>query len=152
MKKTPKGWPRITPSLYYDNPNAGIEWLCRAFGFEVRLKIDGENGRVEHSELSFGDDGLISVGTASPENPDWKKNYTSPQRTGGNTQGLAVFVDDVDAHYAKAKAEGAVIFRELKTDDYGDDYWADRTYGALDCEKHQWFFMQRVRDAAPRGE
>ncbi len=155
MKKTPAGWPRITPSIYYEQPQAAIDWLCRVFGFEIRLKIDGENGRVEHSELTFGDDGLVMVGTAgagSDAKADWQKNYASPRSTGHDTQGLAVFVDDVDAHCARAKAAGATIFRELKTDDYGDDYWVDRTYGALDCEKHQWFFMQRIRDGKPSGQ
>ena len=38
-----------------------IDWLCRAFGFEVQLKVEGEGGRIEHSELVFGG-GLIMVG------------------------------------------------------------------------------------------
>ena len=45
MKPTPAGWPRITPSVYYLNPRAGIDWLCQAFGFEVLLRVDGEGGR-----------------------------------------------------------------------------------------------------------
>ncbi len=150
MKKPPEGWPRVSPSIYYENAQAAIEWLCKTFGFEVRLKIDGENGRIEHSELTFGDDGLVmvgSVGTSISEKAAYQSNFASPVSTGKNTQGLALFVDDVDLHYAHAKASGAVIFRELKTDDYGEAYWSDRTYGALDPEKHQWFFMQRVRSA-----
>src|SRR5689334_1929932 len=33
MKPTPPGWPRISSSLYYEDPKAAIEWLCKAFGF-----------------------------------------------------------------------------------------------------------------------
>ena len=62
MKATPPGWPRISSSLFYDDAAAAIDWLCRTFGFEVRLRIEGEGGRIEHSELVFGD-GLIFVGT-----------------------------------------------------------------------------------------
>jgi uncharacterized glyoxalase superfamily protein PhnB len=65
------------------------------------------------------------------------------------TQNLAIFVDDADAHCARAKAAGAAIIREPRTDDYGDDYWADRSYGAKDPEGHHWWFMQRVRDPKP---
>ena len=152
MKKTPAGWPRITPSVYYEDPRTAIDWLCRAFGFEVRLKVEGEGGRIEHSELSFGDDGLIMVGTAGPGDSSkeaWQKLNASPRGIAGKTtQGLAIFVDDVDAHATRARAAGAAIFREPKTDDYGDDYWADRTYGATDPEGHRWWFMQRVRDKA----
>jgi uncharacterized glyoxalase superfamily protein PhnB len=35
---------------------------------------------------------------------------------------------------------------ELATHDYGEDYWADRSYGALDPEGHMWWISQRVRD------
>ena len=149
MKPTPTGWPRITPAVYYLEPRAAIDWLCKAFGFEVRLLVEGEGGRVENSELSFADDGLIMVGTAGPgssEKEQWRQHYASPRELGGkSTQGLALFVDDADAHCARAREAGARIFREPKTDDYGDDYWADRTYGALDPEGHHWWFMQRVR-------
>src|SRR5690349_2997414 len=149
MKEAPKGWPRISSSLFYDDAATAIDWLCRAFGFEVRLKVEGEGGRIEHSELTYGD-GLIMVGTAGPGDSvkeQWRQQYASPSELNGkSTQGLAVFVDDADAHCARARAAGAKIFREPKTDDYGEDYWADRTYGALDPEGHHWFFMQRVRN------
>ena len=68
---------------------------------------------------------------------------------GGNTQLLSVFVDDVDAHCTRARAEGAEIFREPETNDYGLEYAMDRTYGALDPDGHLWFFMQRLRDPPP---
>ena len=148
MNKTPEGWPRITPAVYYEEPGAAIDWLCRVFGFELRLKVEGEGGRIEHSELELGD-GLIMVGTAGlgdNAKEAWQQRYTSPRSIEGkNTQGLAVFVDDVDAHCAHARAAGARIFRELSTSDYGDDYWSDRTYGAVDPEGHVWWFMQRLR-------
>ena len=71
----------------------------------------------------------------------------SPTAVGGaNTQGLMVFVDDVDAHCTRARAAGARIADEPKLHDYGADYWADRSYGAVDPEGHLWWFTQRVRD------
>ena len=30
MKPTPPGWPRISSSLYYENPSEAIDWLVRA--------------------------------------------------------------------------------------------------------------------------
>jgi len=149
MKKTPAGWPRISPSVFYDDPRTAIDWLCRAFGFEVRLLVEGEGGRVEHSELTFGE-GLVMVGTAGGGNPAkeaWQKSHASPTSMGGKTtQALAIFVDDVDAHCERARAAGAKIVREPETNDYGDDYWSDRSYGATDPEGHLWWFMQRMRD------
>ena len=125
MKASPPGWPRISSSLFYDDAAKAIDWLCRTFGFEVRLKVEGEGGRIEHSELVFGD-GLIMVGTAASVNPSkeaWQQFYASPKSfQGKTTQGLAIFVDDVDAHCERAKAAGAVIIREPKTEDYDNEY------------------------------
>jgi uncharacterized glyoxalase superfamily protein PhnB len=77
----------------------------------------------------------------------------SPRSTHGrNTQNLCVHVDDVDAHCARARAAGSQIFREPETNDWGEEYASDRTYGARDPEGHQWFFMQRVRDPKRDGK
>lgn len=152
MKPAPAGWPRLSSCVYYDDPAAAIDWLCRAFGFEIRLKIEGENGRIEHSELVFGE-ALVMVGgtgRADPGKEGYQRRQHSPRSlNGANTQSLCLFVDDVDAHCAHARAAGAEVYREPKTDDYGDDYWSDRTYGALDPEGHQWWFMQRLREQKP---
>lgn len=145
-KAPPAGWPRISSAVFYDDAAAAIDWLCRAFGFEVRLKVEGEGGRIEHSELTLGE-GLIMVGTVGGEsgraNPLPCK---SPRALGGmNTQMLCVCVDDADAHCQKARAAGAKIVEPPTTKDYGEEYWSDRTYRAEDPEGHQWFFMQRLR-------
>ncbi len=146
MKDTPKDWPRISSGLYYREAAKMIDWLCAAFGFEIRLKVEGEDGRIEHSELVYGE-GLIMVGeervgAASRWNVDMKSPLSL---AGANTQGLMVFVDDVDAHCAHARAAGAKIVDEPSLHDYGEEYWADRSYGALDPEGHMWWFTQRVR-------
>ena len=144
MKPTPPGWPRMSASIYYDDPRAAIDWLVRAFGFEVRLKVEGEGGSIVHSELTFGE-GLVMVGGTNGKEP-WQATNRSPKSLGGaNTQALAFFVDDVDAHHARAVAAGATIIRPPETNDYGAEYWSDRSYGALDPEGHLYWFMQRMR-------
>jgi uncharacterized glyoxalase superfamily protein PhnB len=146
MRETPQGWPRISGSLFYEEPAKAIDWLCRAFGFEVRLKIEGEGGRIEHSELTFGE-GLIMVGTAAGKAPRSGREHCASPRSlaGANTQTLAIFVDDADKHCERARAAGATIAVEPATQDYGEEYWSDRTYQAIDPEGHHWWFMQRVR-------
>jgi len=141
-KNPPKGWPRISSSLVYENGAQAIDFLCKAFGFEVQLRIEGEGGRIEHSELVLGG-GLIMVRDERAERP-WRK---SPKRfDGANTQTLCIYVDDADAHCERARAAGAKIATEPKTTDYGDDYWTDRSYEAIDLEGHHWWIMQRLRD------
>ena len=152
MKPTPKGWPRVSSAIFYDDAATAIDWLCDAFGFAVRLKIEGEGGRIEHSELTYGD-GLIMVGsTGGASGKPAPLPCTSPRALKGTcTQALAVFVDDVDAHCTRARARGAKIREEPTTQDYGDDYWSDRTYRAEDPEGHQWWFMQRLREPIARA-
>jgi uncharacterized glyoxalase superfamily protein PhnB len=143
MKAPPEGWPRLSASVFYRDPKAAIDWLCEAFGFECRLKVEGEGGGIVHSELVFGE-GVVIVGGLDGQQ-DYQKRFRSPLDVNGVTAALAFFVDDVDAHHARAVAAGATIFREVKTEDYGEEYWSDRTYGAYDLEHHTWFFMQRMR-------
>ena len=149
MKPTPKGWPRISSSVYYEDPKAAIDWLVSAFGFEVKMIVEGEGGRIEHSELTFGE-GLIMVGGAGARSSGkeaWQEKQSSPKTLDGrNTQSMCIHIDDADAHCARARAAGAIICREPRVDDYGEDYWADKTYGAIDPEGHLWWFMQRMRD------
>ena len=147
MKPTPKGWPRLSASVYYDDPRAAIEWLCKAFGFEKRMVVEGDDGTIVHSELMFGE-GMVMVGGTgkNSKGEEWAALMASPKSLGGKITGaLCFFVDDCDAHHATAVASGAKIVRTPTTNDYGDDYWTDRSYGALDPEGHLWWFMQRIK-------
>jgi len=149
MKPTPSDWPRISSSVFYQDAQKAIDWLCDAFGFEVRLKVEGEGGRVEHSELTYGE-GLIMVSQEDSQAARaWKRVMRSPRSlNGANTQCMMIFVDDADAHCAHARARGARIVDEPTVHDYGADYWADRSYGALDPEGHMWWITQRLRNPA----
>ena len=143
MKNPPAGWPQISSAVFYDDAKAAIDWLCRAFGFEVQVKVETEQGQIAHSQLVLGA-GLVMVGQAglSPA----RSYLRSPRAVdGANTQSLFVYVDDADAHCERARAAGAVITAEPDTQDYGEGYWADRSYQARDPEGHHWWFMQRLR-------
>jgi uncharacterized glyoxalase superfamily protein PhnB len=126
-----------------------IDWYCNAFGFDVRLKVEGDGGRIEHSELTYGG-GMIMVGEErAGEARRFETDMKSPLSVGANTQCIMVFVDDADAHCRQARAAGARIVSEPSIHDYGEDYWADRSYGAIDPEGHIWWFTQRIRDPNP---
>jgi uncharacterized glyoxalase superfamily protein PhnB len=91
-KPPPPGWPRVSVAIYYDRAAEAIDWLCRAFGFAVRLQVDGPGGRIEHSELTYGE-GLVMVGEA--DRPEKLPDSRSPRQIGGaNTQNVMVYVDD----------------------------------------------------------
>lgn len=141
-KPTPTNWPRMSAALYYEDAAKAIDFLVEAFGFEVRLKIEGDAGRIEHSELVYGD-ALIMVSSTKPEK---FPTHKSPRAVGGaNTQNLMFYVDDADAHCAQARAAGANIVSEPTVHDYGEDYWTDRGYEACDPEGHGFWFYQRLK-------
>jgi len=70
-----------------------------------------------------------------PESPEFR--LASPRAAGVCTALHAVMVDDVDAHFRRAKAEGAVIEYEPVDQPYGY-----REYSARDLEGGLWSFMK----------
>jgi len=132
-------FPALTPSIYYDDANAAIDWLADAFGFELLVKVPGDEGRVVHSELRLGD-AWIMVASPTPGG-----SRQGPRTLGGKTtMGLFVYVDDVDAHCERARAAGATILREP-----ADSFNGDRVYGCADLQGHEWFFATHVTDDYP---
>ena len=68
----------------------------------------------------------------------------SQAQLGYRTQSLAVFVDDVDAHYTRAKAAGAKILEDPHETEY-----REYQYAAKDFDGHHWLFSQHAKDRSP---
>jgi len=123
----------IIPSLRYRDARAAIDWLCRAFGFEQHL-VHADGTVVHHAQLTFGN-GMIMLGSVDTHSA-WGQRIAQPDEIGGReTQCACVIVADADAHYARAKAAGAVIVDELEAKDYGG-----KGYSCRDPEGHLWWF------------
>jgi uncharacterized glyoxalase superfamily protein PhnB len=135
----------MSASLVYQDPARAIAWLESAFGFSLRIKVPDSSGGIQHSELTFGE-AVVMVASERPHGPAATRSPKSLQ--GATTQGLFIYVDDIEAHYTRALAAGAVVVRELATTDYGAEYWSDRGYTVLDPEGHVWHFAQRLRSGA----
>lgn len=125
------GGGQIIPALRYRNAAAAIDWLCTAFGFSKKMVVPGEGGRVAHAELTLGN-GMIMLGDVETE---YGRLVVAPSYGEQVAQGIYVVVEDVDAHYARAKAANAEIVIDIKTQDYGG-----RDYTARDLEGHVWTF------------
>jgi PhnB protein len=123
----------ITPYLLYEDVAGALDWLAEAFGFEEVLRHEGPDGSVNHAEMRVGGESIM-MGDPGPD-------YRNPKRLGTRTSQLYVMVDDVDAHYERAKAAGAEISKELTAEDYGH-----RRYDACDPEGQLWSFAQAVRE------
>jgi len=119
----------IFPLLRYDDARATIAWLCRAFGFIELFSVPDTGSPVRHAQLQLGTN-IIMLG--SVRNGD---GVTSPRDVGVATQALCVHVSDVDAHFERARAAGALIV----TQPYATEFGA-REYHAKDLEGHPWTF------------
>jgi uncharacterized glyoxalase superfamily protein PhnB len=116
--------PTVSPALRYRDAARAIDFLVEAFGFRRQMVHEGDDGKIAHAELSYGD-GIVMVSSDSEE------PWGSHAGQGWNY----VVVDDADAHHAQAKAAGAEIVRELEDQDYGS-----RDYSARDFEGNLWSF------------
>lgn len=122
-------------ALFYQDPKAALAWLEKAFGFELSMLLEDAEGNLVHSQMSFGD-GRVMIGQ------EWSADHKSPKSIGGkNTQTVSIEIEsDIDAHFERAKAAGAVIYAEPETQFYGD-----RTYRCRDPEGHIWTVSQTVK-------
>ena len=115
--------------LTYDDAEAAVDWLERAFGFE-RSSVHEANGKLAHAELRFGD-GMIMLGPAGKND----FGLRTPRELGAVSQGVYLIIDDIEGQYDRALASGAEILRELADTDYGS-----REYMARDPEGNIWSF------------
>jgi uncharacterized glyoxalase superfamily protein PhnB len=125
--------PDVVPAITYADLPRAVEWLERVFGFRERraARLSWPGGSQTWMEAG---DSLFSIAT-----PD--TSWPHVPQPGESGLVMKVYVDDVDGHFARAKAEGATIVLEPE-----DGFWGGRIYRALDHEGHRWEISQRGRD------
>jgi uncharacterized glyoxalase superfamily protein PhnB len=134
----------VAPMIAYQDAAAAMAWLAEAFGFQERTRMEMPDGSIGHAEMELGD-GLIMLAEPTPD-------YQGPARHAEVCEtarrwlavpyvidGVHVYVDDVDAHFARAREAGATILSEPADSGHG------RSYRAADLEGHRWMFDQRPR-------
>ncbi len=127
------GFPRVVPALQYRDLNRAADWLTRVFGFREILRFS--TGDVaQHIDMEFMG-GFLMVESAD--------GSTRPG-TGPDTKIILVYVDDVDSHYERVRAEGATTLGPP-----ADKPWGLRQYRARDLEGHTWEVTQHIRDVEP---
>jgi RNA polymerase sigma-70 factor (ECF subfamily) len=143
--------PAMYPRLTYADEVAALEYLTRVFQFTERREARMGRGDEEESMLAwleFGD-GVVMIGRATDAARDVHHLY-SPGEVGHATVMINVLVDDIDAHFAHARAEGATITMPIE-----DAFYGYRRYEADDLEGHHWHFHEpldavRAREQATR--
>ena len=123
----------VLPHVTYKDLAEAIRWLTGTLGF------------VE--DYRYGDPlsgAQIHLGGAFIQVNQGNRDYRTPAELGFGTQSLTVFVEDVEGHFARAKAAGVHLVEELHETVYGELQYALR-----DPEGHLWLFSRHVRDISP---
>ncbi|WP_411700549.1 VOC family protein [Conyzicola sp.] len=118
---------RLFAYLSYRDARAAIDWLV-ACGFETVRRIDGDDGRVVHSEMRLGE----AVVIVSSNDLDYDHAVLVGEPSG---HGIYLMVPDVDAVYARAVAAGATPVIEPE-----DTEWTTRRARVYDPEGIEWSF------------
>ncbi len=118
---------QIIPYIFYSDVGAALDWLGRAFGFTETMRAGTPRGGT-HGEMSFHGH-VIMMGQGGAE-----LEMLSVADTKVATQGVFIYLDDVDAQYERALAAGARIDKAPEDLPYG------RSFTARDLEGHPWFF------------
>ena len=119
-----------------------MDWLAKAFGFQEITRMLGPEGSLSHGEMAVGN-GRIMLATPTPVYESPKRHREQCERASAWSavpwviDGILVYVDDVDQHYAQAQRAGATILSEP------EDGGPGRLYRAEDLEGHRWMFLQR---------
>lgn len=134
--------PSVVPMISYEDGVAALAWLCRAFGFLETARLTTPEGRLSHGEMKAGD-GLIMLASPTPEyrGPKHHREVCEQARKWSTVpwiiDGVLVYVDDLDRHFKRAKAAGAMILSEIEEGPPG------RRYRVEDLEGHRWFFFAK---------
>jgi uncharacterized glyoxalase superfamily protein PhnB len=121
------GVQRFIPYLVYADAPAAIDFLCRAFGFVERARHRMPDGKIGHAELGL-DDQRLMLASVYPGFGDTPLHLPTVHSF------VYCLVDDIDAHFARARDAGATIVGDV------EEQHDERAYRALDPEGHRWFF------------
>src|SRR2546430_1562494 len=125
---------RVIPLLVYQDIPAAHDFLVSAFGFESGGVERNADGQAVHAEVRIGDM-KIWLHRVTAEHEMGARSSAAPR-----SEGLVVYVDDVDAHFKRVRAAGAKIDSEPTDQPYGQ-----REYGVRDPEGHRWWFATPLK-------
>jgi uncharacterized glyoxalase superfamily protein PhnB len=136
----------IIPTLYYQDVERALDWLCGAFGFTERFRY-GPTGSAGGAQLAAGGGTVMLSQVRVGQGPGWGDNAVfRPPVDGEMSVLISLHVEEIDKHFARANQFGARIVHPPETYPFGE-----RQYTAEDIEGHRWVFSESVDDAAPES-
>ncbi|GGG49111.1 glyoxalase [Caldovatus sediminis] len=133
----PPGYPRVTPYLAIEGAERALAFYAEVFGALERMRLPAPGGRIGHAEIEIGES-VIMLADPWPEG-----KFVAPR---GETASVTIhlYVEDVDAVFARALAKGATVMQPVETKFYGD-----RGGTLRDPFGHVWHVATHVEEVSP---
>ena len=139
VKPIPDGFNTVSTYLVVKSATEALSFYQKAFGAEAGHRMPGPDGEsTMHAEMRIGNSTVM----LTDENPQW--NMKSPQTLGGTPVSLHVYVNDVDAFFARAVEAGCEVQAPLM-----DAFWGDRYAKLQDPYGHVWGVATHKEDLSP---
>ncbi len=138
VKPIPDRYHSITPYLFIKDAARAITFYKNAFGATEEMRMDAPGGKVGHAELRISN----SIIMLADECPDMRA--LSPQTIGGSPVMIHLYVEDVDAVFARAVELGAKSLQPVK-----DQFYGDRSGCITDPFGHLWSIATHTEDLSP---
>ena len=134
----PHGMPTMLPHLTVKDGRAAMTFYEKALGATEMFSLDGPDGKLMHGSMCVNGAAFMLM----DEFPEHGAN--SPKTLGGTPVSIHMWVEDVDAAYARAIDAGASSM--LKP---ADMFWGDRYSVVVDPFGHRWSFAKHLKDMTP---
>jgi PhnB protein len=129
VKAVPEGHHSVTPYLVVQGAGKLIDFMKAAFDAQEIVRMSMPDGSIGHAEMRIGNS-MVMIGEVRDQ---WKSMPTS----------LYLYLEDVDAVYARALAAGATAISEPKNQFYGD-----RSGAVQDMCGNFWWVATHVEDVS----
>ena len=131
------GYHSVTPYLIVDDAAAAIDFYKAAFGAKEVMRMP-MGDKIGHADLLIGDSHIM----LADEFPDMDK--LGPNKRGGGTCSLMIYVENSDAAFDQAVAAGATAVRPVE-----DQFFGDRSGWVKDPFGHEWTLSTHIEDVSP---
>ena len=135
----PRGYHTVTPHLVCRGAADAMAFYQKAFGAREIMRMSMPGGGIAHAEMQIGDS-RIMLGDEMPE-----RGAAAPPTIGGSPVNIFLYLKDVDAVFAQAKAAGATVDMPPT-----DMFWGDRYAKLTDPFGHKWAMATHTEDMSPK--
>ena len=133
----PPGYPRVSPYLVVQDAKRALAWYVQALDATEHLRLPGPNDTLMHAEFRIGES-VVMLGEQSPGHGAF-----GPPHFGGTPVSLVLYVEDVDAAFARAVEAGAKAERPVADMPFGD-----RMGTIADPFGHRWHLASHIEDVS----